>query len=191
MLRALLLLLLLANGLFQAWTRGWLTPLAEPPQAGQREPQRLAAQLHPERLTVLGVGPAGSAAAPTACLELGPVTPAQRPALEAALAAAGVPAGAWEPMPASAYTSVDTAAAAAAAAAAAGPAVSAPDAASALADAAQGLQRLRVPAATAAQKVALLGQGLPEGMVRLCEPPAEVPAAAAPAVAVSEPATAR
>jgi hypothetical protein len=46
MLRTLVLLLLLANGGFFAWTQGWLDPVL-PPRSEQREPERLAAQLGP------------------------------------------------------------------------------------------------------------------------------------------------
>ena len=62
MLRGLLVLLLLANGVFFAWTQGWLAPLL-PPRADPREPERLAAQLRPELITVLSAK-AASAAVP-------------------------------------------------------------------------------------------------------------------------------
>lgn len=50
MLRALVLLLLLANGLYFAWARGWL---GAPPRHAEREPQRLAQQVAPEAVVVL------------------------------------------------------------------------------------------------------------------------------------------
>jgi hypothetical protein len=50
MLRALVLLLLLANGLYFAWARGWL---GAPPRAAEHEPQRLAAQVSPEAVLLL------------------------------------------------------------------------------------------------------------------------------------------
>jgi len=50
MLRALVLLLLLANGLYFAWAQGWL---GAPPRAAEREPQRLAAQVSPEAVQLL------------------------------------------------------------------------------------------------------------------------------------------
>ncbi|MDE1948617.1 MAG: hypothetical protein KGI35_08395, partial [Burkholderiales bacterium] len=53
MLRALVVLLLLANLLFFLWTRGTLAPALPPPHQGEREPERLAAQLHPEAIRVL------------------------------------------------------------------------------------------------------------------------------------------
>ena len=50
MLRALVLVLLLANAAWWAWSQGWLPPsaLPFPTEAGQREPQRVAAQQRPE-----------------------------------------------------------------------------------------------------------------------------------------------
>lgn len=50
MLRALVVLLLLANGLYFAWAQGWL---GHPPRHAEREPQRLAAQQAPEAVAVL------------------------------------------------------------------------------------------------------------------------------------------
>lgn len=54
MLRALILLLVLANLAFLAWTQGLLSPLARPPMSSEREPERLNLQVQPERVTVLG-----------------------------------------------------------------------------------------------------------------------------------------
>lgn len=56
-------LLLLLNVLVWAWWQGHLSPLAEPPGAGEREPYRSARQLRPESVRVAGSRP-GSAAAP-------------------------------------------------------------------------------------------------------------------------------
>lgn len=78
MLRALVLALLLANAGFWAWRQGWLEPLhgvigARP--EGEREPERLARQDHPERVRLLSApaasapARAASAAAPTAPAE--------------------------------------------------------------------------------------------------------------------------
>jgi len=57
MLRALVVVLILANLGFFAWREGWLDTLAPgglPPAAtSQREPQRLQRQIHPERLIVV------------------------------------------------------------------------------------------------------------------------------------------
>ncbi len=96
MLRTLVALLLLANLLFFAWSRGWLTPLVAPPHAGEREPERLAAQVRPEQVRVLRSGGNGAAAAKgSACLEAGPFAEADVGIAEAALLSAGVPANAW------------------------------------------------------------------------------------------------
>jgi endonuclease YncB( thermonuclease family) len=115
MLRRVVLLLLLANGLFFAWAQGWLAPVM-PPRADPREPERLAAQVRPELITVLtpkaasdavataasssATGAAGSAAAagdaepPPLCLEAGPFTDTTVAAAETALSQSGVPDGA-------------------------------------------------------------------------------------------------
>lgn len=110
MLRALLLVLLLANAGFYAWTQGWLAPLL-PPRSDAREPERLAAQLRPELITVLTAGAASAAVAaaasasaptpeaepPPVCLEAGPFNEAGAVAAEAMLAQQGVPEGAVRP----------------------------------------------------------------------------------------------
>ncbi len=114
MLRALLLALLLANAGFYAWTQGWLAPWL-PPRSEPREPERLAAQVRPERITVLTAGAASAAVAaasaastaaavstaaaseaepPPVCLEAGPFNEAGARAAEAVLAEQGVPEGA-------------------------------------------------------------------------------------------------
>jgi hypothetical protein len=61
MLRALLAVLLLANALYFGWARGWFAPTWPAPGAGEREPARLAAQVAPERVSVLS--PAAASAA--------------------------------------------------------------------------------------------------------------------------------
>jgi hypothetical protein len=97
MLRGLAVLLLLANLLFFAWARGWLSPVLPPPHHGEREPERLAAQLRPETVKLLTpqAASAAVAAAATACVEAGPFSDSDAATAEAALAAASVPAGAW------------------------------------------------------------------------------------------------
>jgi hypothetical protein len=65
MLRALLALLLLANLLFFGWANAWFGPAFPAPGAGQREPARLAAQVAPERVTVLAPEAASAALAAT------------------------------------------------------------------------------------------------------------------------------
>lgn len=52
MLRALVLVLILANVGFFAWRQGWLGKGLGDPDTG-REPQRMNAQIHPERLVVV------------------------------------------------------------------------------------------------------------------------------------------
>jgi hypothetical protein len=74
MLRALVVLLLLANGLYFAWVQGWL---GEPPRHAEREPQRLAAQVSPEAVSVLPPTRASAAVqaareAALRCIETGP-----------------------------------------------------------------------------------------------------------------------
>ena len=63
MLRALLALLLLANLLFFGWANAWFGPAFPAPGSGQREPARLAAQVAPERVTVLAPAAASAALA--------------------------------------------------------------------------------------------------------------------------------
>lgn len=114
MLRALVLLLLLANAGFYAWTQGWLEP-ALPPRADQREPDRLAAQFKPELITVLtpkaasaalaAVAAAASEPAATVCLEAGPFTDASVVEAETALSQNSVPDGSVQREPvATAFT---------------------------------------------------------------------------------------
>lgn len=101
MLRLLVLILILANGLYFAWSEGMLRAYGFAP-AQQREPQRLTQQVKPEAIRVLT--PAESKRveaqvqaelAPKECLVAGPFDDAQvatlRPALESALAP-----GAWQ-----------------------------------------------------------------------------------------------
>jgi len=92
MLRALAALLLLANVAFWAWSQGWLDGVVGVKARGDREPERLALQLHPETVVVLPAMPAASAI-PT-CLESGPYTPAEVTSAETALRSA-VPGLAW------------------------------------------------------------------------------------------------
>ena len=104
MLRVLVLVLLLANALFFGWTQGWFAPGWPPPRHGEREPERLAAQVQPERIAVLPPVAASAAvqaarAAAEVCLEAGPFAAAAAASAEAALAAAGLPPGGWERLP--------------------------------------------------------------------------------------------
>jgi len=99
-LRTAAAVLVLANLLFFAWARGWLAPTAPPPLSSSREPQRLAAQVHPERVRVLPAQAARaairSAQDPAAlCLEAGPFDDTGALAAEAVLSGLGLPAGSW------------------------------------------------------------------------------------------------
>jgi hypothetical protein len=62
MLRALVLVLLVANGFVFAWSQGWLSPLLQPPGVAEREPERLLQQVRPDSITVLSPAAAALAA---------------------------------------------------------------------------------------------------------------------------------
>ncbi|WP_374593760.1 SPOR domain-containing protein [Aquabacterium sp.] len=62
MLRALVLLLFLANLLFYLWIQGWLTSVVGVQPGGQHEPERMARQVHPEAVRVLPPESASAAA---------------------------------------------------------------------------------------------------------------------------------
>ncbi len=112
MLRAIVLLLLLANLAWWSAHQGWL-PAGWLPWAStssQREPQRLAAQQRPETIQILpaeagrpgaqaeGRPVAESAAAADGepgCLEAGPFTSVQWPGAEAAVEPLGMAATSW------------------------------------------------------------------------------------------------
>ena len=96
-MRKIVLVLVLANALFFAWSRGWLDGVTGIKADGGREPQRVALQLKPERVHLLGQE-ARVALQKTSCLILGPLADAN--ALQAAqttLVKAGVPANAFAP----------------------------------------------------------------------------------------------
>jgi hypothetical protein len=63
MLRVVLLLLILANGLFWAWREGWLSAIGMAPTS-QREPQRQEQQVAPELVRVLPAGGGAPRSAP-------------------------------------------------------------------------------------------------------------------------------
>lgn len=87
MLRALVVILLLANAAFFAWTQGWLDSVVGVRAVGDRETQRLAQQVRPEAVRVLPAQEPPRPKPVTRCLEAGPFDAAQVSAAEAALAA--------------------------------------------------------------------------------------------------------
>lgn len=99
MLRSLVALLLLANLGFFAWSQGWLDNVTGVRATGDREPERLARQVHPELLRivtpqVLAAAAASAAESRLACLEAGPFDASGVVAAETALAAT-LPSGTW------------------------------------------------------------------------------------------------
>jgi hypothetical protein len=105
MLRALVVLLIVANGAFFAWSKGAFAPAWPAPRQAEREPQRLAAQLNPELVTVLPPQAASAAvsaarAAAALCLQAGPFVESELVSAEAALTAAQLAEGSWTREPA-------------------------------------------------------------------------------------------
>jgi len=98
MLRALLALLIVANLVFFAFSRGALDGILGLRALGDREPERLANQVRPQTIRLLTVGAAASGAAPidagVPCYETPTFTAGDATAVEAALAA-NLPAGSW------------------------------------------------------------------------------------------------
>ena len=112
MLRSLVVALLVANGLFFVWSQGWLDGVIGLRARGDREPERLAAQVRPESVVVLKnppmpAAPRSAAATPASaplvvaapdCLEAGPFAAAELEAAEAALRTA-LPGAKWSTVP--------------------------------------------------------------------------------------------
>jgi hypothetical protein len=101
MLRLLVLLLIFANGLYWAWSQGWLQSQGFGP-VQQTEPQRMAQQIRPEAIRIVTstehkkiLAQAQADQEPKHCLTAGPFEEQQLPVLETALAAA-LPADAWK-----------------------------------------------------------------------------------------------
>ena len=98
MLRLIVLLLLLANGAYYAWSQGLLSAWGYAPVT-QSEPQRMLQQIRPETLRIMNPGDARplevSAAAPKSaeCLLAGPFDDTQVAPLRTSLGA--WPAGSW------------------------------------------------------------------------------------------------
>ena len=103
MLRALVALLVLLNGVYFAWSHD-VFGLAWPgPSQRDREPGRLAAQVRPEWIRVVSPQAASAAQADARaarCLEAGPFSDADVAGAEALLAATGLAAGSWVREPA-------------------------------------------------------------------------------------------
>lgn len=102
MLRLLVLVLVLANGLFFAWSNGLLRAYGFAP-AVVNEPQRVAQQIKPEAIQLLSTGEfkhveaqVQADLAPKECLQAGPFDETQASALRTALEAASLPAGSWQ-----------------------------------------------------------------------------------------------
>lgn len=100
MLRLFVLLLLLLNAVYFAWSQGMLRAYGWAP-AQQREPQRVAQQIRPEAIHILSTEEvrrleqaAQTPAKPPECLQAGPFDEAQTETLRKALEAA-LPPGAW------------------------------------------------------------------------------------------------
>jgi hypothetical protein len=97
MLRLFVLVLVLANIGFYAWTQGMLDSVVGMRPQGDREPDRMARQVRPETIRVMPPVAASAVAladAPPLCLEAGPYTPAQIAAAESVLQTV-LPAGSW------------------------------------------------------------------------------------------------
>ena len=104
MLRLVVLLLVLANALYFAWSQGHLASVGFA-RLAQTEPQRLAQQIKPEQMRLVGLDDASKPLATTVvtapplpaaaeCLQAGVFTQTQTVVLTAALADA-LPAGSW------------------------------------------------------------------------------------------------
>lgn len=90
MLRFLIVILLLANGLFAAWGQGWLAPIGWSPEASS-EAWRLGQQMRPEAVQ-LQASAAAEAKAPPAASAPAPTTAADSPASPAAAPTEAAPA---------------------------------------------------------------------------------------------------
>ena len=103
MLRLLVLILLLANGAYLAWSKGLLEPYGLAP-ASQSEPQRLTQQISPEAIRILSTAGTASTstavvhpaalASPAECLQVGLFNEEQTVVLRERLQSV-LPAGSW------------------------------------------------------------------------------------------------
>lgn len=76
MLQRLVILLLLANLLFFAWSRGWLEDITGSRVHPEREPERLTRQVNPELVVILPPGAAAAASGAGAAASAPPSVPA-------------------------------------------------------------------------------------------------------------------
>lgn len=96
MLRALVVVLLLANAVFWAWSEGHLGALGWVPGKPVTEPERLAQQLQPERLRRTAPGePSPFPSEPTACWQWGGLEPELATTLAERLRADAALANGW------------------------------------------------------------------------------------------------
>jgi|JI102314A1RNA_FD_contig_21_4741298_length_874_multi_3_in_0_out_0_1 hypothetical protein len=103
MLRAVVVLVLAANFFFLAFTQGWLQSVWPSLPHGQREPERMAAQVRPELVTVVPPKNTNAAVAAAraadasirACFEAGPFAESEVAAAENVLLQNSIPAGTW------------------------------------------------------------------------------------------------
>lgn len=99
MLRLLVLLVLLANGAYFAWSQGHLLPLGYAP-VSQREPERVTQQIQAQAVRLLSADEArrieaqAAGARPAECLQAGLFDERQTESLRQLLA--GWPAGSWQ-----------------------------------------------------------------------------------------------
>lgn len=95
MLRAVLAALIVANLIFFAYSRGALDGALGLRSLGDREPERVAAQVRPQTIRLLPMSAASAPAqAAVACYETPTFTAADAIAVETALTAS-LPAGSW------------------------------------------------------------------------------------------------
>lgn len=102
MLRLMVGVLLLANGLFFAWSQGYLRAYGFAP-AQQSEPQRVQQQIQPQALVLLNPQDLKKAeiqalddAKPKECLQWGPLDDAQAAQVRASLQSSTLAADAWQ-----------------------------------------------------------------------------------------------
>jgi len=95
MLRWLVLILLVANGVFYAWTQGWLDEVVGLKASGGREPERLSRQVNTDAITVMPASPPAGGGGGTACLETAPLSEQELARAETALREAAVDEDQW------------------------------------------------------------------------------------------------